>query len=66
MKSFLSSLFATVIGLALIFPLARAQDPLPSQNDGPAKQAIVEFVQATTAQGAPHFVQPEARVATFD
>ena len=41
-------------------------DPLPSWNDGPAKQAIVEFVQATTDQGKPDFVPPEARIATFD
>jgi phosphoglycolate phosphatase-like HAD superfamily hydrolase len=66
MKSLLSSLFATIIGIALIFPLARAQDPLPSWNDGPAKQAIVAFVQATTTQGGPQFVPPEARIATFD
>ena len=43
-----------------------AQDPLPSWNDGAAKKAIVEFVQATTAQGSPRFVPPEERVATFD
>src|SRR5258708_2556856 len=45
---------------------AYAQDPLPSWNDGPAKQAIVEFVKATTTQGSPQFVPPEERVATFD
>ena len=28
-----------------------AQDPLPSWNDGPAKQAIVDFVKATTETG---------------
>ena len=27
---------------------ANGQDPLPSWNDGSAKQAIVEFVRATT------------------
>src|SRR6266481_4039925 len=43
-----------------------AQDPLPSWNDGPAKQAIVEFVKATTTQGSPQFVPPEERIATFD
>ena len=43
-----------------------AQDPLPSWNDGAAKKAIVEFVQATTAQGSPKFVPPEERIATFD
>jgi phosphoglycolate phosphatase-like HAD superfamily hydrolase len=41
-------------------------DPLPSWNDGPAKQRIVEFVRATTDQASPHFVPPEARIATFD
>ena len=46
---------------------ARAQtDPLPSWNDGSAKQAILAFVQATTDQSSPKFVPPEARIATFD
>ena len=45
---------------------AEAVDPLSSWNDGPAKQAIVEFVKATTTQGSPQFVPPEERVATFD
>jgi phosphoglycolate phosphatase-like HAD superfamily hydrolase len=46
---------------------AHAQtDPLPSWNDGPARQAIVEFVQATTTQGSPKFVPPAERIATFD
>ncbi len=41
-------------------------DPLPSWNDGPAKQAIVDFVQATTDQASPKFVPPAERIATFD
>ncbi len=41
-------------------------DPLPSWNDGPAKQAVLEFVRATTTPGSPDFVPPEARIATFD
>ena len=41
-------------------------DPLPSWNDGAAKKAIVEFVQATTTQGSPTFVLPAERIATFD
>jgi hypothetical protein len=41
-------------------------DPLPSWNDGPARKAIVEFVQATTTQGGPQFVPPAERIATFD
>jgi len=41
-------------------------DPLPSWNDGAAKKAIIEFVEATTTQGAPSFVPVEERIATFD
>jgi len=41
-------------------------DPLPSWNEGAAKKAIVDFVQATTMQGGTQFVPPEARIATFD
>jgi len=41
-------------------------DPLPSWNDGPAKQAIVKFVEMTTTQGSPNFVPPAERIATFD
>jgi phosphoserine phosphatase len=43
-----------------------ADDPLPSWNDGAAKQAIVEFVEAVTAEGGADFVPPEDRIATFD
>jgi hypothetical protein len=51
----------------LLFAQAYAQtDPLPSWNDGPAKNAIVEFVKSTTEKNSPHFVPPEARIATFD
>jgi phosphoglycolate phosphatase-like HAD superfamily hydrolase len=45
---------------------ARAADPLPSWNDGPAKQSIIDFVKATTEQGSSKFVPPEERVVTFD
>jgi phosphoglycolate phosphatase-like HAD superfamily hydrolase len=41
-------------------------DPLPSWNDGPAKQAIVTFVKETTDQASPDFVPPAERIATFD
>ena len=43
-----------------------ATDPLPSWNQGPAKQAIIDFVQQTTTQGGQQFVPPEERIATFD
>ena len=57
-----------VLAAALILAVqASAQvDPLPSWNDGPAKKAIVEFVQSTTTNGSPKFVPPAERVATFD
>jgi phosphoglycolate phosphatase-like HAD superfamily hydrolase len=40
--------------------------PSSSWNEGPAKQAILDFVRATTEQGSPKFVSPEDRIATFD
>jgi phosphoglycolate phosphatase-like HAD superfamily hydrolase len=39
---------------------------LPSWNDGAAKQAILDFVRATTDQASSKFVRPEQRIATFD
>src|SRR5262245_26499707 len=41
------------------------RDPLPSWNDGPARQAIVAFVARTTTRG-PDFVPPARRIAVFD
>lgn len=56
-----------VVGL-LVPPLAALAeaDPLPSWNDGPAKQAIVGLVAAVTAEGGPDYVAPADRIATFD
>jgi len=45
---------------------AVAQDFLPSWNNGPAKQAILNFVKSTTDKSNPNFVPPEQRIATFD
>src|SRR5262245_15060300 len=57
-----------VLGGALPRTLAQAQtaDPLPSWNDGAAKQAIIAFVRDTTDSSSPKFVTPEERIATFD
>jgi phosphoserine phosphatase len=46
--------------------MAIAQDPLPSWNDGPAKQSILNFVKTTTDSSSPNFVPVEQRIATFD
>jgi phosphoglycolate phosphatase-like HAD superfamily hydrolase len=60
------SLIVTVTLTVLSSNVSRAEDPLRSWNEGPAKQAVLEFVKATTTQGSPQFVLPEARIATFD
>lgn len=57
-----------MLGLLLVLatPVHAQTDPLPLWNDGPAKKAIVDFVQATTTQGNAKFVPPPERIATFD
>ena len=57
-----------VLGALLVLgaPALAQTDPLPSWNEGPAKQAIVSFVKDTTTQGSPKFVPPAERIATFD
>jgi len=55
-----------VLAAVLGFSAGAAADPLPSWNDGPAKRAIVEFVQKTTTPGTSKFVPQAERVATFD
>jgi len=55
------------IGALLFCSNAGAKDDsLPAWNDGPAKQAILDFVKATTAEDSPQFVPPADRIATFD
>jgi phosphoglycolate phosphatase-like HAD superfamily hydrolase len=43
-----------------------AVEPLPSWNDGAAKNAIVDFVKAVTTSGSADFVDPPDRIAVFD
>jgi len=43
-----------------------ADDPLPSWNDGAARRAIVEFVEAVTDETGPDFVPVPERIAVFD
>lgn len=60
-------LTASLSVLLLAVAVLRAQtDPLPSWNDGAAKQAIINFVRTTTDGGSPKFVPEEERVAAFD
>jgi len=39
---------------------------LPSGNDTPTKQAIIDFVDRVTKANRPDFVAPADRIATFD
>ena len=54
------------ISLGAITALHAQNDPLPSWNDGAAKQAILNFVKTTTDQSNPAYVKPGDRIATFD
>jgi haloacid dehalogenase-like hydrolase len=58
---------AALIGaLAFTAVASQAADPLPSWNDGPAKQSIISFVERVTTPGSPDFVPVAERIATFD
>jgi phosphoglycolate phosphatase-like HAD superfamily hydrolase len=55
----------SLLGATSVFA-QQTNGQLASWNDGPAKQAIIEFVRTTTDQASPNFVPPEDRIATFD
>src|SRR3954464_8110674 len=55
-------LFVFCLGM---LPL-RAAEPLPSWNEGPTKQSILDFVAKVTKEGGPDFVPVPQRIATFD
>ena len=59
-------LLGAAAGLSAAGSADAQANPLPSWNDGPAKQAILDFVKETTDQSSPSFVKPEERIATFD
>ena len=64
-------MISTTSTKALLFTLAlplfvQAAEPLPSWNEGPAKKAIIEFVQTVTTPDSKGFVQPAERIAVFD
>ena len=61
-----SALTKVLLPLLLLTNAAFAADPLPSWNDGPAKQGIIAFVEKVTTAGSPDFVPVPERIATFD
>ena len=69
MKVTFAPLYALTLAIAVLgsnLALAESKDPLPSWNDGNAKQSIVAFVERVTTPGSPEFVPPAERIATFD
>ena len=56
------AVLAAYVGSAV----GQTADPLPSWNDGPTKQAIIDFVGKVTKEGSPDFVPVDERIAVFD
>ena len=54
---FISAIFASAL---------KASDPLPSWQEGPAKQAIIDFVTKVTNKNHKEFVPVPLRVVVFD
>jgi phosphoserine phosphatase len=69
-RTLVSTLAVLPLASGAVIRSAEAQglrsQPLASWNEGPAKEAILDFVRATTDQASPKFVPPEERIATFD
>src|SRR6516165_10580900 len=70
MKSYVHFLLACVPVFAATLlvgtQITPQSDPLPSWNDGPARNAIIEFVRTTTDKANANYVPSEERIATFD
>jgi haloacid dehalogenase-like hydrolase len=64
-----AAIFSARVGMASGEELAGGQDqgnPLPSWNDGPAKDAVLRLVRDTTEKSSSKYVEPADRIATFD
>jgi len=66
MKSSLLIALATLPALFGCSAATLAEDPLPSWNDGPRREAILDFVEAVTDEGSEHYVPEPERIAVFD
>ena len=66
MKTIQYAVLAFILACAIQPAQVHGQTPLASWNDGPAKQAIVDFVQKVTDRGSTHFVPEAERIAVFD
>ncbi len=54
------------ITASAVVSFAEETDPLPSWNDGPAKEAIVQFVRRVTTEDGSDYVPAAERIAVFD
>jgi hypothetical protein len=61
-----SRFLPVLLAFAFVTFRAGAQSPLPSWNDGSARQAILRFVADVTQEGGSKFVPVDQRIATFD
>ncbi len=65
-RGFLAAVAAACTLLAGCAVPVRSTDPLPSWNEGAAKQSIVAFVAEVTRDGAAGYVPAAERIAVFD
>jgi phosphoserine phosphatase len=66
-KQTLAVVLLAAAGVAAAFGTgATRPDPLPSWNAGPARSALVTFVERVTVAGSPEFIAPAERIAVFD
>jgi hypothetical protein len=65
-KSYFRTCVLLAMGPAILTGRVALADSLPSWNEGPARQGIIEFVRRVTDKSSPHYVPPEQRIATFD
>jgi phosphoglycolate phosphatase-like HAD superfamily hydrolase len=65
-RQFATLVLGSAASATLVSPSNAQSDPLPSWNEGTAKDAIVKFVRATTDAASPNFVPLAERIATFD
>lgn len=65
-RTFVGGIVAAAGAVGGAVPLRAQGDPLPSWNEGPARQSIVDFVARTTTPGSRDWVPVPERIATFD
>lgn len=62
----IAMLLLIILMLTAPMPAQETTDPLPSWNNGPARQAVLDFVRRVTTEGSADYVPPADRMATFD